>query len=144
MPTLVIGAGMDDVVHPSEARRTADLLGATYEYFPGASHFGLVMGSEQLAAGGRLGARLARGAAARDGRLARPEPPRLARSPFWPGQGRLLYSGPSAVPLPRPVPHSSRGLGHRPLKAEITGSNPVCGTKSTSEVEQVYNRRIGI
>jgi hypothetical protein len=26
------------------------------------------------------------------------------------------------------VPHSSRGLGHRPLKAEITGSNPVCGT----------------
>ena len=46
VPTLVIGAGMDDVVHPSEARRTADLLGATYEYFPGASHFGLVMGSE--------------------------------------------------------------------------------------------------
>jgi uncharacterized protein YdeI (YjbR/CyaY-like superfamily) len=27
------------------------------------------------------------------------------------------------------VPHSSRGPGHRPLKAEITGSNPVCGTK---------------
>ena len=26
------------------------------------------------------------------------------------------------------VPHSSRGPGHRPLKAEITGSNPVCGT----------------
>ena len=24
----------------------ADLLGATYEYFPGASHFGLVMGSD--------------------------------------------------------------------------------------------------
>ena len=46
VPTLVIGAGMDDVIHPSEARRTADLLGATYEYFPGASHFGLVMGSE--------------------------------------------------------------------------------------------------
>jgi len=46
MPTLVIGAGLDDVIHPSEARRTADLLGATYEYIPGASHFGLVMGSE--------------------------------------------------------------------------------------------------
>ena len=46
VPTLVIGAGMDDVIHPSEARRTADLLGATYEYFPSASHFGLVMGSE--------------------------------------------------------------------------------------------------
>ncbi len=26
------------------------------------------------------------------------------------------------------MPHSSRGPGHRPLKAEITGSNPVCGT----------------
>ena len=29
------------------------------------------------------------------------------------------------------APHSSRGLGHRPLKAEITGSNPVCGTTSS-------------
>ncbi|MGH2428983.1 MAG: alpha/beta hydrolase [Candidatus Limnocylindria bacterium] len=46
VPTLVIGAGRDDVIHPTEARRTADLLGATYEYFPSASHFGLVMGSE--------------------------------------------------------------------------------------------------
>jgi pimeloyl-ACP methyl ester carboxylesterase len=45
-PSLVIGAGLDDVIHPAEARRTADLLGATYEYFPSASHFGLVMGSE--------------------------------------------------------------------------------------------------
>ena len=45
-PSLVIGAGLDDVIHPSEARRTADLLGATYEYFPSASHFGLAMGSE--------------------------------------------------------------------------------------------------
>ena len=26
------------------------------------------------------------------------------------------------------MPHSSRGLGHRPLKAEIGGSNPPCGT----------------
>src|SRR5690348_14176689 len=25
--------------------------------------------------------------------------------------------------------HSSSGLGRRPLKAEITGSNPVCATK---------------
>jgi len=46
VPALVIGAGMDDVIHPAEARRTADLMGATYEYFPGASHFGLVMGSQ--------------------------------------------------------------------------------------------------
>ena len=35
--------------------------------------------------------------------------------------GRAASSGP-------PAPHSSRGPGHRPLKAEITGSNPVCGT----------------
>ena len=28
----------------------------------------------------------------------------------------------------RLLPHSSRGPGHRPLKAETTGSNPVCGT----------------
>ena len=33
-------------------------------------------------------------------------------------------------PPGRRAPHSSRGLGHRPLKAEITGSNPVCGTNS--------------
>jgi non-heme chloroperoxidase len=46
VPALVIGAGLDDVVHPTEARRTADLLGATYEYVPSASHFGLVMGQE--------------------------------------------------------------------------------------------------
>ncbi len=44
-PSLVIGAGLDDVIHPTEARRTADLLGASYEYFPSASHFGLVMGA---------------------------------------------------------------------------------------------------
>jgi hypothetical protein len=25
--------------------------------------------------------------------------------------------------------HSSSGLGHRPLKAKITGSNPVCATQ---------------
>lgn len=46
VPTLVIGAGLDDVIQPAEAQRTADLLGATYEYFPSASHFGLVMGSQ--------------------------------------------------------------------------------------------------
>src|ERR1044072_4071781 len=27
-------------------------------------------------------------------------------------------------------PHSSRGPGERPLKAAITGSNPVCGTST--------------
>jgi hypothetical protein len=30
---------------------------------------------------------------------------------------------------PANVAHSSRGLGHLPLKEEITGSNPVCATK---------------
>ena len=44
VPSLVIGAGRDDVIHPNEARVTADLLGAGYEYFPSATHFGLVMG----------------------------------------------------------------------------------------------------
>jgi pimeloyl-ACP methyl ester carboxylesterase len=54
VPSLVIGAGLDDVIHPNEARRTADLLGASYEYVPSASHFGLVMGEEtwrEVAAG---------------------------------------------------------------------------------------------
>ncbi|MGH2446643.1 MAG: alpha/beta hydrolase [Candidatus Limnocylindria bacterium] len=44
LPSLVIGAGLDDVIHPTETRRTADLIGASYEYFPSATHFGLVMG----------------------------------------------------------------------------------------------------
>jgi len=44
IPSLVIGAGLDDVIHPTEARRTADLIGASYDYVPSASHFGLVMG----------------------------------------------------------------------------------------------------
>ena len=46
VPALVIGAGHDDVIHPSEVRRTADILHATYEYFPSASHFGLLMGAD--------------------------------------------------------------------------------------------------
>ena len=33
-----------------------------------------------------------------------------------------------------PAPHSSRGPGRRPLKAEITGSNPVCGTNPNEPV----------
>jgi pimeloyl-ACP methyl ester carboxylesterase len=44
VPSLVIGAGLDEWIHPAQARRTADLIGAGYEYFPSASHFGLVMG----------------------------------------------------------------------------------------------------
>ena len=43
--------------------------------------------------------------------------------------GRWYHPGRSwRIPPPAPAPHSSRGPGHRPLKAEITGSNPVCGT----------------
>src|SRR6185369_2444257 len=38
-----------------------------------------------------------------------------------------MPTGPAKTPAPT-GPHSSRGPGHRPLKAEITGSNPVCGT----------------
>ena len=48
--------------------------------------------------------------------------------------GRTADSG-SACPGSNPgspakcfMAHSSRGLGRRPLKAEITGSNPVCAT----------------
>jgi pimeloyl-ACP methyl ester carboxylesterase len=46
VPSLVIGAGRDEWIHPAQTRRTADLIGAAYEYFPSASHFGLVMGEE--------------------------------------------------------------------------------------------------
>ncbi len=42
--------------------------------------------------------------------------------PTGPGDGSPGLTG----------PHSSRGPGHRPLKAEITGSNPVCGTNPNS------------
>ena len=31
--------------------------------------------------------------------------------------------------------HSSSGLGHRPLKAEITGSNPVCATTQLLKIK---------
>jgi hypothetical protein len=43
---------------------------------------------------------------------------------------RCYHPGPTATSIRRrrSEPHSSRGPGHRPLKAEITGSNPVCGT----------------
>src|SRR3954451_8234153 len=42
----------------------------------------------------------------------------------------MLESGSLCSPnrAQRPAPHSSRGPGHRPLKAEIIGSNPICGT----------------
>ena len=45
---------------------------------------------------------------------------------------RWYHPDPAAGSPPAAEPHSSRGPGHRPLKAEITGSNPVCGTKIAS------------
>lgn len=38
-------------------------------------------------------------------------------------------SNPSSPARRYSTAHSSRGLGHLPLKEEITGSNPVCATK---------------
>jgi methylated-DNA-[protein]-cysteine S-methyltransferase len=38
------------------------------------------------------------------------------------------------------VPHSSSGPGHRPLKAKITGSNPVCGTNSLPSATDPWSR----
>ena len=45
VPTLVLSGGRDDLIQAEVAERTAELLGATYEHFPEASHFGLLMGS---------------------------------------------------------------------------------------------------
>ena len=58
----------------------------------------------------------------------------LVNSGFMPEQGQSVNTfvntdvkSISQLPLPH-VAHSSSGLGHRPLKAEITGSNPVYAT----------------
>ena len=63
VPTLVIGAGLDDVIHPTEARRTADLLGADLRVHPRrqplrpASWAGhLAAGGADVSAGSRSGA----------------------------------------------------------------------------------------
>jgi hypothetical protein len=36
--------------------------------------------------------------------------------------------------------HSSSGLGHRPLKAEIRGSNPLCATTRPTSISESGNR----
>lgn len=47
----------------------------------------------------------------------------------WRGFGKLFESWvDSQLTNLGYTAHSSRGLGRRPLKAEITGSNPVCAT----------------
>ena len=45
---------------------------------------------------------------------------------LWIRQGRFESYFPSFW-----VAHSSRGLGHLPLKEEITGSNPVCASSNS-------------
>ena len=45
------------------------------------------------------------------------------------GQQTLDLFAEVRILVPQPsMAHSSRGLGHLPLKEEITGSNPVCAT----------------
>ena len=61
-------------------------------------------------------------------RSVRPSTGLTASGPGRPGPRRLVSCRPPAAIVAEAGPHSSRGLGHRPLKAEITGSNPVCGT----------------
>ena len=102
------------------SERLAEWLGAEYEPFGAHSHYGLVARRAELPAGRRGDPRLPRGApalAALGG----------AGRSDWAG-GPLVSSRPARRLPPAPTaPHSSRGPGHRPLKAEITGSNPVCG-----------------
>jgi len=38
--------------------------------------------------------------------------------------------------------HSSSGLGHRPLKAEIRGSNPLCATTRPTSMSESGNREL--
>ncbi len=67
----------------------------------------------------------------------------MARTPIWGGKLRANGLPPSGLAgsrcltvgvrtgkmtRARDEAHSSSGPGHRPLKAEITGSNPVCAT----------------
>ena len=40
------------------------------------------------------------------------------------------------------VAHSSRGLGHLPLKEEITGSNPVCATTCLQKLAASFQRKV--
>ena len=77
MPSLVIGAGLDDVIHPSEARRTADLLGAGLRVLPVGQPLRARHGRAHLAGRRAVGPRLARGAPPRDGgRVVRGSPGR--------------------------------------------------------------------
>ena len=118
VPRLVIGGGLDTIVPEPGVERLAEWLDAPYEPFGAHSHYGLVRRRAELSAG--------RGDAPRvPGDQPALGSPRLrARAAL----GNLCRRSDASDPL---LPHSSRGPGHRPLKAEITGSNPVCGTTTT-------------
>ena len=48
VPSLVIGGGLDRLFPEHESERLAEWLGAEYESFPEASHFGLVVGERSF------------------------------------------------------------------------------------------------
>ena len=106
----------------ADSERLADWLGATYEPFGAHSHYGLVLGEKSYQ----------QVADAIRGFLETNVSPVARRAP----RPRLMVARAAAImptglgdrPPALTGPHSSRGPGHRPLKAEITGSNPVCGT----------------
>ena len=104
---------------PEPATRSGWPSGSTrgYEPFAAHSHYGLVVGENELPAGGRGDPGLPRDQPA-VGRPGGPSSRGAGIMPTGPAESRPAPTG----------PHSSRGPGHRPLKAEITGSNPVCGT----------------
>ena len=112
-------AGLDRQV-PRVDRAPRRVARGEYEPFGAHSHYGLVLGEQSH----QQVAETIRGV---PGGIASEVAARRRVAVEF--AGRLLYcrpapGGPLATVLP--VPHSSRGLGHRPLKAEITGSNPVC------------------
>ena len=123
----MIGAGLDRQVPEPDTERLAEWLGAEYEPFGAHSHYGLVVGEKSY----QQVAEAIRG-------VPRDQPPLAAAGGVRPAvrlglgevRGPLVSSAGPVATVPRrpPAPHSSRGPGHRPLKAEITGSNPVCGT----------------
>ncbi len=77
-----------------------------------------------------------------------PAPQRPAPQRVHPTRaGRPARCGTIRAASPRPAtrraPHSSRGPGHRPLKAEIIGSNPICGTKFRIRAQNGLAERSG-
>ena len=119
VPKLVIGGGLDQVVPVDAARAARDVA--------------------------RRRVRAVRRALA-----LRPDPRRgelhagRRRDPGVPGGSPPLGLLECRLPATsrRPVPHSSRGPGHRPLKAEIIGSNPICGTTPPADPTPLRRWRV--